>query len=105
MAKEAQRFGVLLSTKPGQRRENVAFGIEKALTAHGKSAVIVEMGNVTEQKLNAFELDCWVSTVCPRLAIDDHAMFLKPVITPVELEIALGKRTWEKYAFDEIFPF
>jgi len=105
MAKGAQRFGVLLSRKPGQRRETVALGIEKALTAHGKSAVVVEMDNVTEQKLDAFGLDCWVSTVCPRLAIDDYAMFSKPVITPVELEIALVKRAWEQYVFDEIFAF
>lgn len=104
-ARVAQRFGVILSTKPGQRREAVALGVEKALNAHGKSAVVVEMGLVTQQKLDAFGLDCWVSTVCPRLAIDDHAIFSKPVITPIELEIALGKRAWEEYVFDEIFTF
>jgi 2-(3-amino-3-carboxypropyl)histidine synthase len=104
-AKGAERFGVILSTKAGQRRETVALGVEKALTDRGKRAVVVEMGFITPQKLDAFGLDCWVSTACPRMAIDDYAMFAKPVITPVELEIALGIRAWDDYAFDEIFAF
>ena len=56
----------------------------------------------TDQALDAFNLDAWVSTACPRIAIDDHATFSKPVITPVELDVVLGARKWEEYAFDEI---
>jgi 2-(3-amino-3-carboxypropyl)histidine synthase len=105
LAKTAERYGIILSTKAGQRRETVALGAEIALKDCGKSAVIVEMETVTPQKLDNFGLDCWISTVCPRLAIDDYSMFSKPVITPVELEIVIGKRAWEDYVFDEIFAF
>ena len=68
----------------------------------GFSSILIEMENTTPQKLDAFGLECWVSTACPRLAIDDYAAFSKPVITPVELEIVLGTRKWEEYLFDEI---
>ncbi|KYK29644.1 MAG: hypothetical protein AYK23_01550 [Candidatus Proteinoplasmatales archaeon SG8-5] len=104
-AKAARRFGVLLSTRVGQRREQVALGVAKALRSHGKGAVVVESDTVTPEKLETFGLDCWVSTACPRLAIDDQAIFAKPVITPVELEIALGIRPWKEYVIDEIFAF
>ncbi|MCK5310177.1 MAG: diphthamide synthesis protein, partial [Thermoplasmata archaeon] len=50
----------------------------------------------------ALGLDAWISTACPRLAIDDYSTYEKPILTPIELEILLGKRAWEEYAFDEI---
>jgi 2-(3-amino-3-carboxypropyl)histidine synthase len=48
-------------------------------------------------------MDCWVSTACPRLAIDDCALFVKPLLTPVELDIVLDLREWKEYKFDQIF--
>ena len=47
-------------------------------------------------------MDAFVSVACPRIAIDDYALHKKPIITPPELEIVLGERKWEDYAFDEI---
>ena len=41
-------------------------------------------------------------TACPRIAIDDSIMYKKPLLTPQELEIAIGKRKWEDYEIDEI---
>jgi 2-(3-amino-3-carboxypropyl)histidine synthase len=101
-AKESETFGVLVSTKPGQRRIPLALKIHNDFIRAGKKSVIVEMENVSSQKLNAFGLDCWVSTACPRLAIDDSAMFENPVITPIESEVVLGIREWEDYEFDQI---
>ncbi|MCK5024797.1 MAG: diphthamide biosynthesis enzyme Dph2 [Thermoplasmata archaeon] len=103
-AREAKHFGILLSEKPGQRREKMADYVKKILADKQQhlDAVIVEMDLVTPQKLDAFGLDAWVSTACPRLAIDDYAAFSVPVLTPIELEILLGKRAWNDYVFDEI---
>ena len=101
-AREAKRFGILLSEKPGQRREKVADYAKKMLSEKQLSSVIVEMNLVTPQKLDAFGLDAWISTACPRLAMDDYSAYEKPILTPVELEILLGKRAWDHYAFDEI---
>jgi 2-(3-amino-3-carboxypropyl)histidine synthase len=49
------------------------------------------------------DLEGFVVTACPRIAIDDSQMYKKPLITPQELEIVLNKRTWENYQLDEIF--
>ena len=48
------------------------------------------------------DVDCFVSTSCPRIAIDDYLQYKIPVLTPIELEIVLGKRKWEEYQFDQI---
>lgn len=102
LASAAKRFGILLSEKPGQRREKMARYARQLISDSGLESVIVEMNLVTPQKLNALGLDAWVSTACPRLAMDDFAAFPVPVLTPVELEIVLGKRRWDDYVFDEI---
>ena len=49
-----------------------------------------------------FDLDAFIVTACPRIAIDDSQMYKKPLITPQELEIVLDKREWENYQLDEI---
>lgn len=103
IAKNAKNFGIILSTKPGQRREQIAFDIHDKLDDKNKTGVIVELKDVTPQKLDAFAMDCWVSTACPRLAIDDCALFVKPLLTPVELDIVLDLREWKEYKFDQIF--
>ena len=33
---------------------------------------------------------------------DDYLKYKVPIITPVELEILLGKKKWEDYQFDQI---
>ena len=101
-AREAKRFGILLSEKPGQRREKMARYSKQLLSEKKLDATIVEIDLVTPQKLDAFGLDAWVSTACPRLAIDEYSAFSVPVLTPIELEILLGKRDWDDYVFDEI---
>ena len=49
-----------------------------------------------------FDADAYVSTACPRIAIDDYSRYRKPMITPSELEIVLGIREWEDYEMDYI---
>ena len=68
----------------------------------GKEAVVIEMENVSPKKLDAFGLDAWVSTACPRIAIDDALLYEKPMLTFPELEVVLGLREWDDYEFDEI---
>jgi 2-(3-amino-3-carboxypropyl)histidine synthase len=43
-----------------------------------------------------------VCTACPRIAIDDSRRYTQPILTPQELEMAIGERSWSEYAFDEI---
>jgi 2-(3-amino-3-carboxypropyl)histidine synthase len=101
-ARQSRNIGILLSSKQGQRRERVALRINESLTAAGFGTALVELDLVTPQKLEAFGLDAWVSTACPRLAVDDHATFSMPILTVTEAEILAGKRSWGEYIFDEI---
>jgi 2-(3-amino-3-carboxypropyl)histidine synthase len=101
-AREAARFGIILSSKAGQRRLAAAAAVKEMLTSAGLEAVMVEFETVTPEKLLAMGMDAWVSTACPRLAIDDYVSFGQPVLTVPEAEILAGKRDWDDYIFDEI---
>ncbi|MEW5936922.1 MAG: diphthamide biosynthesis enzyme Dph2 [Candidatus Thermoplasmatota archaeon] len=99
-AQSAGQFGVLLCTKSGQHRPLLARRICEMLRAHGKEAVIIEMWEIHPMTLTEFGLDAYVSTACPRLALDDACRFSMPVLSPSEMEIALSLRRWEDYEID-----
>lgn len=102
LASEARSFGVIISTKPGQRRRELALAIREALESKGRRASLIAMDNLDPEQLLSFQVDAFVSTACPRIAIDDALRFPRPVLTPVELEVALGMRDWGDYVFDSI---
>jgi 2-(3-amino-3-carboxypropyl)histidine synthase len=101
-AQNAHRFGILIGVKQGQQRLPLAYKLQQMLTSAGKQFLLITQDEFSPMALQGFDLDCYVSTACPRIAIDDYLQYKKPIITPVELEIALGKRTWDEYVFDEI---
>jgi 2-(3-amino-3-carboxypropyl)histidine synthase len=98
----AQRFGILIGVKHGQQRINLAHEIQQMINSTGRKSMLISMNEFSPLSLQGFEIDCYVSTACPRIAIDDYLLYKKPIITPIELEIVLGKRNWEKYIFDEM---
>jgi 2-(3-amino-3-carboxypropyl)histidine synthase len=97
-ARDAQSIGIILSTKSGQQR------IELALRLAGlsKNATIITMREVNPDELLNLGFACYVNTACPRLAYDDQVRFPVPVLSPQEFEILCGTRTWEEYGIDEI---
>jgi 2-(3-amino-3-carboxypropyl)histidine synthase len=102
-AKEAKKWGILISSKEGQYRFELAKEIKKTLTDEGMEAYLIMIDNITpDALLHYMDLDAFIVTACPRIAIDDSQMYKKPLITPQELEIALNKREWENYQLDEI---
>jgi 2-(3-amino-3-carboxypropyl)histidine synthase len=100
--RSARRFGILIGVKRGQQRLTLAYALQQMLDSAGKHSLLITLDEFSPISLQGFDLDCYVSTACPRIAIDDYLQYKKPIITPVELEIALGKREWETYVFDEI---
>jgi 2-(3-amino-3-carboxypropyl)histidine synthase len=98
----AKKFGILIGLKRGQQRLKLAYQLQQMLHSTGKKSILLTLDEFSPVSLQGFDLDCYVSTACPRIAIDDYLQYKKPIVTPVELEIALGKRTWETYVFDEI---
>jgi 2-(3-amino-3-carboxypropyl)histidine synthase len=103
MAKEAEKFGIIVSSKKGQFRLDMAKSLKNMINKEGKEAFIIMLDNISPDLLLPYmNLDAFVVTACPRVAIDDANMYKKPLLTPKELEIVLDIRKWEDYKIDEI---
>lgn len=100
-AKRANLFGIMVSTKKGQKREALARRIASLLKKHSRKHLLISGDDFAPSNLLGINVDCFVCTACPRIALDDSANYHAPVLTPYELEIALGLRRWEDYLVDE----
>jgi len=101
-ARDAQTFGLIVSKKIGQVRMEMAMDLKHLAEANGRKAEIFLMDLVSPDLLEGYRVDAWVNTACPRIAIEDYLEYKKPILTPPEFEIVLGRREWKDYAFDEI---
>ena len=96
-ARIAKNFGILVSTKPGQSNPQIALTILRHIEDAGKKGVILYTDEVLPQKLLDFvDIDVFVDTACPRLALDDPERFPKPIITRDEIMVVVGAWTWEQ---------
>lgn len=102
-ARSARIFGIIISKKVGQKRSELAHSLDKLLREKGKKSVTILVDYVEPENLLGLGVDAFVSTACPRVAIDEQARFDKPMLTPPELKVLLGEMRWEDYTFDEIF--
>lgn len=101
-ASDAKRFAVLVSKKPGQMRMDLARRVAELGSKAGRDMMLVYLDNIEPDRLVNLGVEAAVSTACPRVALDDAAKYGIPVLTSPEFEIAMGKRAWEDYRFDEI---
>ncbi len=83
-AKDARTFGIIVSSKEGQRELLAAAEeVKRKLEQKDKKAYILVMDEVRDEKLAGLKLDAFVNTACPRLA-DDH--FTKPLINAEDID-------------------
>jgi len=102
-SKNAKKFGILIGLKQGQQRMELSYKIKELLDDNNKKSIFIAMDHFSPDVLQSFrDVGCFVSTACPRIAIDDYLQYKTPIITPVELEIVLDKKKWEDYQFDQI---
>lgn len=102
-SKDAHVFGILVGTKLGQQRIDLAYEIKEKLESKHKKSYIFSLNHFSPSFLEGYrDIDCFVSTACPRIAIDDYIQYKAPIITPIELDIVLDFKKWEEYQFDEI---
>jgi len=102
-SKDVKHWGILVSSKEGQYRMNLAKEIKGTLKDAGMESYIILVDNISPDALLPYmDLGGFIVTACPRIAIDDSNMYEKPLITPQELEIVLDKREWKDYQLDEI---
>lgn len=104
-AMDAQTFGIIVCTKKGQMRKALALKTKAMLEEAGKKAYLFCMDHITPQSLIGVQCDAYVNTACTRIAIDDAQNYSKPMLTPAEIEILVGKRPFAEYKLDEIRHF
>ncbi len=101
-ARNAGSFLVIVCGKVGQCRPEAADRIEAQLRAAGKQVTRLVTDELAPAALLPYKVDAYVSTACPRIAMDDAARYPHPMLTVSEAEIVLGLRTWDGYVFDTI---
>jgi 2-(3-amino-3-carboxypropyl)histidine synthase len=95
-SKSAQTWGILVSTKPGQRHIQQARRLQRILTENRRHAIIILLDEINNHTLANFtEPQAYVDTACPRIAIDNPPDTTRPTLTPKETLIALNLKTWE----------
>ncbi len=95
--------GLTTGTRPGQCRLSLMDYLSRLFKEKGACVVKIVSHYITREVLaaidNAFNVDFFVVTNCPRLAIDDLSDFYKPVLTPGEALMVL------KESLDYVFPW
>lgn len=96
-ARSAERFGVLIGLKSGQKQVMEAVEIKEKLEKSGRRATLLALREITPERLIQFpDLDAFVNTACPRVALDGASRFPKPVLTVEEALVMLGEKSWEE---------
>ena len=81
----AKKIGIIVSKKVGQRNLELALKVKEKLEKIGKEAYIFIFDNVIPEDLINFDIDFWINTACPRIAIDDLERFEKPILNYDEI--------------------
>ena len=95
-ARTAKKFGLILGTLGRQGSPAVLDDMRAKLDAHGRPYMTILMSEIKPAKLAKFKgIDVWVQVACPRLSIDWSGAFDRPILTPYELNVALGEVAWQ----------
>ena len=81
----AKSFGIIISTKPGQRLMATAERVKEKLP----NSALIELEHVSPQVIEYLPYDAFVITACPRIVIDDWKNYKKPILLPDEALKAL----------------
>jgi len=90
LAKDAKKIGILVSTKIGQKEmQGSAFALKKRIEAKGKEAIVITADDISQDKLLGIGVDAYVFTACPRIVVENRAVFNKPILNVEDLNEAL----------------
>ncbi|KAG9006773.1 Diphthamide biosynthesis protein 2 [Tulasnella sp. JGI-2019a] len=102
-ARDADVFGILIGTLGVAQYLPMIKRIREQLTRSQKKVYTVSVGKLNPSKLaNFMEIECFVLVACPENSVIDSKDFLRPIITPFELDIALrAEANWTgRYLLD-----
>ena len=95
-AKMANIIGILVGTLSQDRFRTVVASVRQKIEESGRTSYTFVVGKINVAKLANFaEVECFVLVACGETSVlSDERDFHLPVITPTELEIALGEKEW-----------
>ena len=106
--KMASIIGILVGTLSQKRFRSVIDRVRLLVEESGRSCYTFAVGKVNVAKLaNYAEIEAFVLIGCTESSVlDDERDFHVPIVTPMELEVALGEREWDgfySHAFSDFF--
>ncbi|KAG1743810.1 putative diphthamide synthesis protein-domain-containing protein [Suillus lakei] len=102
-ARDADVFGILVGTLGVTSYLPLIAHVRKLLARAQKKSYTISVGKLNPAKLaNFMEIECFILIACPENSVIDAKEFLKPIVTPFELEVALqAEGTWSgRYVLD-----
>ncbi|KAF7290668.1 2-(3-amino-3-carboxypropyl)histidine synthase subunit 2 [Mycena indigotica] len=102
-ARDADVFAILVGTLGVASYLPLIKHLRAILSRAHKKSYTISVGKLNPAKLaNFMEVECFVLVACPENSIVEAKEFLRPIITPFELEIALqSEQSWTgKYVLD-----
>ncbi len=90
-ARDARKWGIIVGMRLGQYRPGIVERVKKLLASRGFEVRTYYSSRTIVRDLEAIkDVDAFVVTSCPRIAIEDAAGYHKPVLTPGELYYLFG---------------
>ncbi|SCV69855.1 BQ2448_1249 [Microbotryum intermedium] len=101
-AKDADVIGILVGTLGVASYLPLIKHLRELIASHQKKSYTVAVGKLNPAKLaNFMEVECFVLVACPENTLIDSKEFLRPIVTPFELELALTSKNWTgEYVLD-----
>ncbi|XP_065308629.2 2-(3-amino-3-carboxypropyl)histidine synthase subunit 2 isoform X1 [Dermacentor albipictus] len=108
-AKDANIVGILVGTLGVKNYLSAIGHLKKLIRNAGKKPYTLVTGKLNVAKLANFqEVDVYVLVACPENTLLDSKEFFRPIVTPLELELALNpSRKWSQVfsaSFNDILP-
>lgn len=101
--RDAERVGIIAGTLGVSGNLAIIERCKRVVERAGRRWYMVMVGKPSAAKLGNFpEMDVFVLVACPQNSLIDSRDHLRPVVTPFELEVALGDRDWfsDSYSAD-----
>jgi len=93
-ARDASIFGILIGTLSQRYFRSVVQSLRNVIEKHGRSSYVFAMGKVNPAKIANFaEIECFIMVACAETSWLDEGEQREmhvPIITPLELHMALG---------------
>ncbi|QRW21652.1 diphthamide biosynthesis protein [Rhizoctonia solani] len=95
-ARDADVIGILVGTLGVASYLPLMAHLRQLLAKAQKKCYTISVGKLNPAKLaNFMEIECFVLVACPENSVIESKEFYRPIVTPFELEIALGAdRSW-----------